>query len=282
MNDNEGYMSTFLLASQVSQRLSVNNKKGNGITRSALLTQVAGQLQHFHNIQLSWDEQWHVGLDSVTKADEERMRYHARMDEIRRETWHITQAHQQRLGDACREMCSRVDEQRMQEHDYQEKLARSQHRLTEQSALVSHLEAQQNGLKASLDKTHHKFNEVFDQFQRMRDEAEHRRFPMNDLSEPLPLANDPLTVQSAQPRAQSLGNELEQDRAQLLEMKSYLTRLKVDMATETSHASKLEDFVRRIAEGPSTSIRCGGGFILDSTAKREAIGLLNEAAQVRG
>jgi len=82
-------------------------------------------------------------------------------------------------------------------------------------------------------------------------------------------------LRGATARAESLAMETDDDRFELLDLKTHLSRLKADLANESTHGARLEDFVRRIAEGPSASVRCGGGFALDSTAKREAKGLLN-------
>jgi len=263
----DGTMSTFVLASQVSQRLT--SGKVNGVNRSALLKQLAGQLQHFHHIQLSWDEQWHTAKDAVTKAEEEIRRQDDEMEQIKAQTKDLAKAHEQRLAQACRELCGHIDAHKMEEHEHSNKLAKSQHRLSEQRALARHLEEQRNGLKSSLEKTHQKFDEVSTQFHKVRDDV--------GLGPPGSVQNANMELIGAQSRAESLATELEQDRSGLLDMKNHLGQLKADLASEASHAARLEDFVRRIAEGPSAAVRKGGGFVLDSAAKREAAGLLHEA-----
>merc|ERR1719359_996594 len=108
MSDADGTMSTYVLACQVSQRLS--SKGVNGYNRSALLTQLAGQLQQFHQIQLSWDEQWHAAKDTVDKAHSELQHHDAEMRHLKAETNDIVQAHQDDLAKICRDFCGKIDE----------------------------------------------------------------------------------------------------------------------------------------------------------------------------
>lgn len=264
MNDADGSMSTFVLASQVSQRLS--SKGVNGLNRSALLTQLSGQLEQFHQIQLSWDEQWHAARDAVAKAHEELQHRDAEIDQIRSDTKDMVAVHQTRLADICREMCSGVDEHRHREHEDDCTLSRSQQRLSEQRGMRRTLEEEQSGFRSSLEKTHQKLNEVSHCFHEARELIE----------------KSGTKVRTTQGRADDLADELVRDKSEMLDLRSHLSRLKADLAGERCHASRLEDFVRQIAEGPSASVRCGGGFVLDSTYKREAISLLRDAAADAG
>lgn len=297
MSDTDGSMSTFVLASQVLQRLS--SKGVNGLNRSALLSQLAAQLEQFHHVQLSWDEQWHAARDATTNAHDELRHRDAEIDKIQADTQKIVEEHQSRLGSVCQEMCAEVDAQKLLEHENDNKMGRSQQRLAEQKALNRVLADESKALVKSLDVTHMKFNEVSRSFHTARDAAclassassnpiqqsSWREAPSqgNDV---LPSASPYLVgpgtmigaateLRGATARAESLAIETEDDRFELLDLKNHLSRLKADLANESTHGARLEDFVRRIAEGPSASVRCGGGFALDSTAKREAKGLLN-------
>jgi len=291
MSDVDGSMSTFVLSSQVSQRLKSSGV--NGLTRSALLTQLAGQLKQFHNIQLSWDEQWHASRDAVAKSFGEIHLRDVDMEKMKAETKAIERAHQDRLADICREMCGGIDEHKLQEHEWDNDLGRSQHRLGEQRALMHQLEDQCLGLKRSLEMTHQKFNEVNQKYERTRgvfnrdrdvvatiDPITGRRLAPTAGWGPSAMPNSSMELVGAQTRADSLASELAEDRADLADLKTHLSRLKAELSNESSHTSHLEDFVRGIAEGPSASVRRGGGFALDSTAKREAIGLLKEADEL--
>ena len=46
--------------------------------------------------------------------------------------------------------------------------------------------------------------------------------------------------------------------------------------SEQKHATKLEDYVRRVASQDAKTLRTGGGFILNSLAKVEAQAFLRE------
>mmetsp|Transcript_26506 Transcript_26506/g.49966 ORF Transcript_26506/g.49966 Transcript_26506/m.49966 type:complete len:768 (+) Transcript_26506:67-2370(+) len=78
--------------------------------------------------------------------------------------------------------------------------------------------------------------------------------------------------------AQTLNANLRQEEGELTGLKTHLRKLQDDLVAERGHASRLEDFVRRIAKGPSASVRTGGGFVLDSSAKREAVAILQEVS----
>lgn len=63
---------------------------------------------------------------------------------------------------------------------------------------------------------------------------------------------------------------------ELQRLKEHLRYLEDHLSDEKNHSSRLEEFVTRLARGPSTRIRTGGGWELDSFVKREAMALLDE------
>jgi hypothetical protein len=170
MNDADGSMSTYVLACQVSQRLS--SKGTNGYNRSALLTQLSAQLQQFHHVQLSWDEHWHAAKDTVDKAHAEMQCRDNEMDKIKTETKEIVQMHQAKLAQTCRDMCGSIDEQRLLEHEDSMAWARSQQRLNEQRAMADQLIEESRGLQSSMVKTQQKFDEVTRRFDHAREMAD--------------------------------------------------------------------------------------------------------------
>merc|ERR1719498_131127 len=144
---------------------------------------------------------------------------------------------------------------------------------------MRHLEDQDKGLQRSLSKTMTKFDELSGLFRQDHDSANIKLLSHAGLG-PDGMPNAARELRCTQERGNGLASEIEHDMAELASFKNHLSRLKADIASETAHAARLEDFVRRIAEGPSASIRRGGGYCLDSTAKRTAMGLLKETQGV--
>jgi hypothetical protein len=340
MSDTDGSMSTHVLASHVSQRLKPGGV--NGLNRSLLLAQLAGQLEQFHKLQLCWEEQWTTAKHSVSKANEELQCRDIEIERIRAATKERIQAHQQKMAEICREMCAGVDEHRLKQHKDDTSLVRSQQRVAEQRSMVASLEDQEQGLERSREKTMQKFDEVSRAFhaarnglcnldvpdsqvscafhaarnglsnldapnsqeaeQQLKDSARNalvQAFANGSLEQGVTsfldaesraadaqkaafpgssMTSSKAELRGAQTQARAMAEEAQKDDADLINLKSQLSRLKAEMTQETSRAVKLESILRRIAKGPSASVRRGGGFALDSTAKREATALLQEAA----
>jgi len=151
-------------------------------------------------------------------------------------------------------------------------------------------------LQTSMDKTKLKFDELARGFDEIHEMAAVPQFQGPDVApkvqeDPAPgsaagnywrhLPNLEAQLHQTSSRADQLEAELGQDRQELLELKTHLSQMKAEFAKESDHMSRLEDFVRSIAEGPCASVRTGGGFVLDSTAKREAMGLLAGLGRVQ-
>lgn len=272
MSDTDGNMCTHMLASQVLQRLRLGGM--NASTRSALLVQLSGQLKQFHELQLSWDEQFRTTRETLAKAEQELEERDANIDKIRAETQSIAREREQKLAHVCREMCAGIDDMRLKEHNDDNDLARSQHRLAEQTELLRATRARSDGIQNGLSETRRQFEELSRAYGIARDGL-HSAYFTKDAEE---LADIALQTRNAQTRVASLTRESEEERGQLTSLKNELSCLKADLALESNHALKLERFVRRIAEGPSATMRRGGGFALDSAAKREAAGLLKQGS----
>jgi len=275
MSDDDGSMSTKVLASQVTQRLT-STRGVNGFTRSALLSQLADTLVHFHGIQASWEEERHSATEKRHKGLDDVQHLELEIGKVKNATKQIVQAHQDRLATTCREMCGRIDEYRLEENEDTNKCVRSQNRMQEQRSMMQNLDEQHVGLLSSLSKTERKFQDLCEMYQRQRDGLGMTLVSHVGLG-PAEMPNAAAELQASQARANALTKEVQQDKAEVLDLKKHLSLLKTDLISETAYASKLEDFVRRIAEAPAASARRGGGFALDSSVKRQAKGLLQEA-----
>merc|ERR1719263_1856114 len=57
-----------------------------------------------------------------------------------------------------------------------------------------------------------------------------------------------------------------------------VVRLQDELAQERTANAKLEAYVRRVALAPEPAARTGGGYLVDSTAKQDAVNLLKDSA----
>lgn len=272
MSEVDGSMRTHILSSQVSQRLSTECRGRE--TRSSLLTKLAMQLEHYHDLQVEWEQEVvaakatfeHVA-DELESRDKEKIL-------IKSDTSNLVVEHETRLASLCCDMCSAVDEHRIQRENDEEALEQSQSRIVQQKSMVKHLREKNEGLQDSLHRTVRKFDEVSTSYAALQKELTRRQAART----PLPPSPHP-DLLTARSRAGNLVAEVAQEERDLVELKARLHRLREEAAAERAHSSRLEDFIRRMAAAPATKMRTGGGFDLDYTARREAASLIQEMAQ---
>jgi len=270
MSEEDGSMRTHIMAAQVSQRLSTESR---GRLRSGLLTKMAGQLEQFHDVQLEWEQSLAVAQATMQRADHDIDCQEREVAAARQETAAVVDNHEKRLVAICQEMCGSVDDEKTEEHRDKTALEQSQQRIQQQQLLASQFAEKSQGLQASLEKTVRRFDEVSTSYAALQKELQRRQAGRRP-----PPASEP-ELAATRERADGLVAEVVQEERDLSGLKLRLHRLREQLAAEKAHSFKLEDFVRRIATAPATSMRTGGGYDLDYTASREAATLIQEMAQ---
>lgn len=291
-------MSTHVLAQQVLERLSTTR-----LNRPQMLPQLAKQVEQFYNLEQAWQQQLASAKLAVARADEEIASRGEEMQVLQDSTREVEQEHKKKLATVCKEMFAEIDAHTRQQNQLGNELAQSQKRLVEQKAMVVQLEGHNKCLQSSLEKTIRKFDEVAASYvsedskskvssgagsvgggrgttgsrswtlggagggARGSDDASAKAGPGAELG-------------CALTRMQNLATECDRGQRDLTGLKSKLGQLQDDLAAERTHALRLEEFVRRVALGPSASVRTGGGYVLDDTAKREAHALMHEMASL--
>mmetsp|Transcript_35465 Transcript_35465/g.77630 ORF Transcript_35465/g.77630 Transcript_35465/m.77630 type:complete len:778 (+) Transcript_35465:159-2492(+) len=279
----EGSMSSHRLASQVAQRL------GSGrLNRSALLTQLSQQLLEFHELQQSWGRRVGKSEAVFNKAKEELRQQEEHAAAVREETAASVDQHNRRLAETCRELYARIDEHRFGEHEEYQELLRSQQRLEAQRSMAKKLKEESCNLSEAIERTQHEVAEAAASPPAKPVEQTNRSptaVPCGSRSLAQAAASPPAKPVEQTTRSptavpsgsRSLAQELASDRGEVAALKLRLAQLQEELAGERWHALHLEAFVQRIAAAPSASVRTGGGFMVDSAAKREATWLWREA-----
>lgn len=304
-------MLTHLLSSQVGQRFS-SCRSG----RSEILVRLSSQLQRFHGVQVNWQKQRLAAQGAVSRAADEIHHRDQEIDRVLQDTAAVVDDHRNEMAHTCRDMCAVVDQRRLDEQLDSEKLQVSRKRLEEQRGMVHRLVDHNHALQDSLDRTTEKYDEVSValasrgkelELKRKTKTADDERVVLNKalgidpaLSSQDPAARGqtaPLVCSQAPPapgqqgasaldgpalkaarsRAQVLHSELDKQRAELAVLKAHCGRIQSELIGESGLSLRLENFVRRVASSPSSTVRCGGGFAMDSAAKREAEMLLKAA-----
>lgn len=168
---------------------------------------------------------------------------------------------------------------RLKAHEDGNKLSANEHRREEQQVMLQSLEEHNAALQESLDKTVRKFDDVASSYSSAREEL--RRSIAPDAPGP-GLAGQPgasLELASALARIDGLGAEAGEAEGELSGLCHRLGSLRDTLAAERQHAAQLEALVSKLATGPAASVRKGGGFMLDSTVKRDAQLLIRELEQ---
>jgi hypothetical protein len=267
--DESGTLSTHMLAHQVLKRFSSQKS-----SRSNMLAQMSAQLERYRNLQLAWGEQCDAAKAVVAKADEELQRKEEEVIKISGETRRLEDEYRTKMAQMCQSMMQQLDMDRIQGVKDTNVHAESKQRIQEQRRMTEKLEERNEAMRITLEKTMKKLNEVQSCYTTAK--AEHSQFEAthNRYSEQAPELTRALN------RVQTLAAQREQAEAELGGFRGQLRKHQDDLAKERSHSRKLEDFIRRIAMGPSASIRTGGGYCLDARAKQEAAALIREAARI--
>jgi len=271
MSDADGSLNTSVLALQILQRL-----KQQKIGRSPLLSSLSGQIAQFHELELAFQEQLMQSQAAAARSQEELRAREGEAERIRHETRRIVAEHEKRLATACKGLCKELEVVRLQAHEDGNKLAACEHRRAEQQSMLQTFEEHNAALQESLDKTVRKFDDVASSYSSAREEL--RRSVVGDAPGP-GLAGQPgasLELASALARVDGLVGEAGEAESELGSMCQRLGNLRDTLAGERQHAARLEAFVLKLATGPATSLRKGGGFMLDNTVKRDAQLLIQE------
>merc|ERR1711972_290040 len=170
-----------------------------------------------------------------------------------------------RLAVTCRQMCSALDEHRIQEQLDDAALERSKQRIAEQRAMVHELVDKSHALQGSLDRTVCKFDEVSSSYAQVQGDLMRSQVLR-------PRASQDLSDSIGQ--AREISDEVVDEEKRLAGLRSKVNQLQDALNKERDLAARFEDFVRRVALAPPATMRIGGGFQLDSTAKSEAVALL--------
>lgn len=267
--DGAGKLSTHTLAQQVLKRFS--SSKAN---RNNMLSQMATQLERYRNLQMAWGEQNMAAKAVVAKADEELQRRDEEIVQAMAETRRLEAEYRTKMGVMCKSMMKELDDERMVGAKDENIHAESRQRAAEQKSMIQKLEERNEAMHITLEKTMKKLNDVQSAYRAAQVEQSRWDATTSRYSEQAPELTRALN------RVQTLTAQREQSEAELGGLRGQLNRYSEDLKKERNHARKLEDFIRRIAMGPSASVRTGGGYSLDARAKREAASLIREAARL--
>eukprot|EP00747_Dinoflagellata_sp_TGD_P181917 gnl/TRDRNA2_/TRDRNA2_35925_c1_seq1.p1 gnl/TRDRNA2_/TRDRNA2_35925_c1~~gnl/TRDRNA2_/TRDRNA2_35925_c1_seq1.p1 ORF type:complete len:739 (-),score=151.72 gnl/TRDRNA2_/TRDRNA2_35925_c1_seq1:97-2205(-) len=271
-------MSASVLASQVLQRYACTAR----INRSLLLNQISDHLSQYHEFEMAWQEQFQNSKQMLAQAAEESDWRRQDTVHIKEQTLQLAESENSALVSVMRDMCTEIDEHKAREYNDNAALDLSQKRLAEQTAMVKQLTDHNNALQECLDKTIRKFDEVSGTLFELHNSEPKKKDPAAQSSRERDSLISGKDLSTALDRAGVLRKEREADEAELDELNNILAQLQDTLAVERNHGSRVEAFVRRIATGPPPTVRAGGGFHTDPSAKVRAAQLLEEARQLRG
>lgn len=264
-----GCLSTHKLASQVLSRY-----KTDRLGRSSVLGLLAKQLEKYQGLQVAWAEQREAARLAVEEAQREIELKESRISQVERETREAVESYQQKLGMMYKSMAKEVDAMTAAKVDKENLLAESQQRVSEQTQMVEQMNQRNEALRTTLDKTMNKLNDVQTAFaQRSQEHFEHSSLA-DRRSEQTP---EMLRALSRVTNLSAAKTAVERDLG-LIQTEAENT--KNDLERERAHSLRLEAFIRKIAISPASSVRTGGGYILDSKAKKEAAMLIREASKL--
>merc|ERR1711920_152714 len=276
MSSSDGTMRGSVLASQVFQRLRCDK-----LHRSSLLTELAMQVEQYEELQSARETEVQNAQEVVNVHTASKTRVEDAAGKVRAETAALVGDHEKKIVQVCKDMCSVVDEHRMQEQTDAVALAQSQDRIAEQRTMVHQLVDKSHALQGSLDRTVRKFDEVSSSYAQVQGDLMRSQVlrPRNDQQV---TVNHNLcrALDASIGHAKEVTADIDREERNLGVLKSKVGILQEDLACEKDLSLRLEDFVRKIAAAPPARLRTGGGFHLDSTAKSEAAALLNEIGRI--
>lgn len=250
----EGALCGHQLAQQVAQRFKLGRN-----TRSGLLKSLAERVGSFHQMQ----KQWEIFVETMkVKHHEavEQLRFQEkRFGETNQKYSESVEAFHRSLAAGCRRLCGEEEEMRQKEDEDLEEATKVKRRIEGEQQKLLDLDQQQAHFQTSLDLVRSKYNDLMAEDLRLREELQG-------------LRERHLTRQQEALKARRLTDDL----AELATLKAHLANVQRASRSEQKHATKLEDYVRRVASQDAKTLRTGGGFILNSLAKVEAQAFLRE------
>mmetsp|Transcript_12583 Transcript_12583/g.36189 ORF Transcript_12583/g.36189 Transcript_12583/m.36189 type:complete len:852 (+) Transcript_12583:52-2607(+) len=260
----DGTMRGSTLAAQVCQRWGTEK-----MNRSHLLTQLSYHTDQFSDLQQAWEAELEHARERVMTTNGDMDTESRERARIRDETASIVQEQEKRLAETCRQMCSVLDDHRIQEHIDSVALEQSRQRIAEQRTIVHQLIDKSQVLQGSLDRTVSQFDQVSSSYAQVQGEIFRAQVVRPRTAQDL----DDSIGQS-----QLLRAEVADEEQRLAGLKSKLRFLQDELTREREISVRFEDFVRKIASTPAARLRTGGGFRLHRTAKSEAIAMLETLA----
>lgn len=263
----DGGMETHVLAEQVLRRFSFGR-----LNRSTMLPQLAGNLLLYHDMQLSWETQIREAVVAIEEADQHIAERAHQSDALHAETQVLKEKLKAELGAECRSLLAELDDYRVAGTEQENLTAQSEKRIQEQHAHVKRLEVKNKALENSFCKTMQKFDEITTEYQAIQ--AQHG--VTADSQATAHAVRQARAADNVLERAQLMANEVAKGEEALRREIDGGACLRITLEAEQAHHEKLKAFIKSVAHGPSTTVRCGGGFVLDNHAKREAASLMKE------
>ncbi|CAD7969304.1 unnamed protein product [Amoebophrya sp. A120] len=153
----EGIMSTHVLASQVLSRYQTERTN-----RCQMLSVLARQLERFRDVQLSWQEQRMAARAAVSKAQQDVVEKEEEVKMLIKEKEDLVRDYKKRLEAMFRGVTKDLDDMKAQKIISENKLAESVQREAEQTRMIEKLEQRNSALRATVDKTMTKMNQLSD------------------------------------------------------------------------------------------------------------------------
>jgi hypothetical protein len=260
-------METHVLAEQVLRRFSFGR-----LNRSTMLPQLAGNLLLYHDMQISWETQIREAVVAIEEADQHIAERAHQSDALHAETQVLKEKLKAELGAECRSLLAELDDYRVAGTEQENLTAQSEKRIQEQHAHVKRIEVKNKALENSFCKTMQKFDEITTEYQAIQ--AQHG--VTADSQATAHAVRQASAADNVLERAQLMANEAAKGEEALRREIDGGACLRITLEAEQAHHEKLKAFIKSVAHGPSTTVRCGGGFVLDNHAKREAASLMKE------
>eukprot|EP00440_Ansanella_granifera_P028937 gb/GFBE01031433.1/.p1 GENE.gb/GFBE01031433.1/~~gb/GFBE01031433.1/.p1 ORF type:complete len:224 (+),score=61.12 gb/GFBE01031433.1/:1-672(+) len=180
----------------------------------------------------------------------------------------LVEKHEQKLAATCRRMCGEADEHKARESTDAATLMQSRLRADDQKAAFAKAAERQVQLQGSLDRSKRKLEDLLATHAKMQRNLEAARihhFEQNDAE---------LAV--TRERTEDISEEVREDVQALAEADAFLVQVRQVTNDEQRHILRMEDYIRRVANQDSRSLRTGGGYCIDNLAKIEAQALVQE------
>jgi len=240
------------------------------------------QLEQLHGVQLEWEQKVADSKTGAQRHIEELQRKDEDLQKLQEDTRLLVENHEKKLAIACRDLCGAIDEQKVKEAADDAALNQSQQRVKEQRSMVRQLVDRNHALQGSLDKAVQKFEEVSAAYKQIHMELSPRELnALQGVPQPVPetitdirVANNPNPdLDKARQLEGMFVAEASHEERNLPALRNHHAKVRQELAAEQAHVKRMEEFIRRVAVGPSTE-RVGGGYDLDFWGRREAAALL--------